>query len=48
MAVQHAADTGQPCLALSVGDPVWRAAAVARPDSSAAADAAAHTTLTAA
>lgn len=48
MAVQHAADTGQPCLALSVGDPVWRAAAVARPDSSAAEDAAAHTTLTAA
>lgn len=48
MAVQHAADTGQPCVALSVGDPVWRAAAVARPDSPAAADAAAHTTLTAA
>lgn len=48
MAVQHAADTGQPCVALSVGDPVWRAAAVARPDSSAAADAAVHTTPTAA
>lgn len=48
MAVQHAADTGQPCLALSVGDPIWRAAAVARPDSPAAADAAARTTATAA
>lgn len=32
MAAQHAVDTGQPCLALSVGDPVWRAALLARPE----------------
>jgi hypothetical protein len=31
MAAQHAVDSGQPCLALSVSDPVWRAALLARP-----------------
>lgn len=48
MAAQHAADTGQPCLALSVADTVWRAAAVARPAPPAAAEAAPRTSPTAA